>query len=168
MKQIKVVLVLLLVALSSASQGIPKQPPKVRIKTGNGVRLEYVGALTGMMSMNIGIQVEIDSTIGFRYEVTFERGTSVLGHTAIFYKFSAPDQTIIYNFLNHEVSVNKESNENSKNFDVAVLGNATIDSLICTHLQHTYDKGASDYWMSPNLPGFSQLTNAVNKISSGL
>jgi hypothetical protein len=124
------------------------------------------------MSISLGIHFEMDSSIGFRYEVTMERGNSVFSHTAIFYKFSSPKQTIIYNFLTHHSSVNTGNNSSSGDPKLTVVGTESIDSFTCTHLQHTGgdndNKSVSDYWMSPQIPGFSTLANAVNAISPGL
>ena len=53
--------------------------------------------------------------------------------------------------------------------NVEVIGNETVNSYLCTHLQHGEGTDeVSDYWMSPNVPGFSKLVNTLKTISPGL
>ena len=73
---------------------------------GNGVLLVYTGNMSGTMSLDIGIHVEIDSSVGVRYDVVFEKGSNVMSHMALFYKFSDPLKTVIYNFISHKSIVN--------------------------------------------------------------
>ena len=173
MKPLKFFLLLLPIVLGSASLG-PSETLGNRIAHsnkvyGNQALLEYVGNLSGMFGFNIGIQVAIDTTIGVRYEVTFEKGTAVTSHIAIFYKFSSPFQSITYNFLTHESTVNKNGGSPDSDPNVEVIGNATVDNYLCTHLQHGGGTNeVSDYWMSPNVPGFSKLVNTLKTISPDL
>jgi hypothetical protein len=44
----------------------------------NGILLVYAGTLS---SMQIGIHVETDSSVGVRYEVVIENGGNVMSHT---------------------------------------------------------------------------------------
>lgn len=168
MKRLKMFLLFLLIVFYSAGQGIPKNS-KVAMKKGKGVLLEYVGSITGMMNLGMGIQVEIDTTIGIRYEVTFEKGNKVLSHIAMFYKFSAPGTTIFYNFLTHKSFPNDRSGSIDTDPKVVVIGQETMENYSCTHLQHAVRANPSsitDYWMSSQLPGFSQIMNALNAINS--
>lgn len=173
MKHFKTFLLLLPIVLGSASIG-PSEISGNRIVRnnkgrGNQALLSYVGSVTGMYAFSIGITVYIDTTIGVRYEVTFERGTAVTSHVAIFYKFSNPFQSITYNFLTHKATVNKNSGSPDSDANVGVIGTATVDNYLCTHLQHGGGTDeVSDYWMSPDVPGFSKLVNTLKTISPGL
>ena len=51
------------------------------------------------------ITPEIDSLVGVKYEVYFEKGSSVSSHMAIFYKFSKPNHSVYYNYLTHKSKV---------------------------------------------------------------
>ena len=45
----------------------------------------------------------------------------------------------------------------------------TVNNYPCTHLQHGGGTNeVSDYWMSPNVPGFSKLVNTLKTISPNL
>src|SRR6476661_5706774 len=111
MNRFKNLLLVLPILLGSASME-PSEMSGNRIvhnnkDSGKQALLEYTGSVSGMVAYNIGIQVAIDTTIGVRYEVTFERGTAVMSHVAVFYKFSSPYQSVLYNFLTHKSTVNK-------------------------------------------------------------
>ena len=97
---------------------------------GNQAVLAYVGSVTGMYAFGIGITVYIDTTIGVRYEVTFEKGTAVTSHVAIFYKFCSPFQSTTYNFLTHKSTVNKNSGLPDSDAKVGVIGTATVDNYL--------------------------------------
>jgi hypothetical protein len=132
------------------------------------VLLEYLGSLTGPgANFKIGAQIQMDSSIGFRYDVTFQTGTKVLSHIAIFYKFSSPYQTIYYNYLNHKSQVIKGGGS-AKDPDMAVVGIEKIDSFTCTHLYKGNDNEKQHYWMSTAVPGFFQLVNKMYSIDPGL
>jgi hypothetical protein len=174
MKRLKNFLLLLPLVLSSMNLR-PSETLGNRIvhnnkDSGKQALLEYTGSVSGsMVAYNIGIQVAIDTTIGVRYEVTFERGTAVMSHVAIFYKFSSPYQSVLYNFLTHKSMVNKGGGSTDSDANVDVIGNETVNTYLCTHLQHgggTHH--VSDYWMSPNVPGFSKLINTLKTISPNL
>ena len=172
MNRFKNLLLVLPILLGSASME-PSEMSGNRIvhnnkDSGKQALLEYTGSVSGMVAYNIGIQVAIDTTIGVRYEVTFERGTAVMSHVALFYKFSSPYQSVLYNFLTHK-SIVKNGGSPDSDANVDVIGNETVDTYLCTHLQHgggTHD--VDDYWMSPNVPGFSKLINTLKTISPGL
>jgi hypothetical protein len=171
MKPLKNFLILLPIVLGSASQ----RPPEtfgnriVHSNKGNGsqAQLEYIGSMTGKFSYGIGIQVSIDTTIGIRYELTIERQTAVIGHVAIFYKFSSPFQTITYNFIRHESTVNKNDGSPGSDPNVEVIGTETVNSYPCTHLQHGTN-AVTDYWMSPKVPGVSMLLNTLKTMNPNL
>jgi hypothetical protein len=173
MKRFKNLLLLLPIVLGSASLG-PSETFGNRIvhnnkDSGNQALLAYVGSLTGMYAMSIGIMVYIDTTIGVRYEVTFEKGTAVTSHVAIFYKFSNPYQSVLYNFLTHKSTLNKNGGSPDSDANVDVIGTETINTYLCTHLQHGGGTDeVSDYWMSPDVPGFSKLVNTLKTISPDL
>lgn len=171
MKSLKNSLLIIPIVLSSAA---PK-PPVIADHgpIGNNKRLaarvvlDYKGSVTGAYSMGIGIQVTIDTLVGVRYEVTLTG--AINSHMALFYKFSNPKQTIFYNFITHKSYVNKESNSPDSDPNVAVIGTEAIGAYSCTRLQHgagTHE--ISDYWMSSQVPGFSELVNALKNISADL
>jgi hypothetical protein len=168
MKQFKFFLLLLLVTFCSASQ----HPKKAngRFKTGNGLLLVYAGNIsTKYLSLDVAVHFEMDSSIGMRYEVAYEKGSIPVSHVAIFYKFSSPNQTTFYNFLTHQSMINTHSPSSDNDADVAVLGTESIDTFTCTHLQKMgssdlSETGATDFWMSKQVAGFSQVVDALTKI----
>ncbi len=130
--------------------------------------LEYTGSLTNPSNtISIGAQIFMDTSIGFRYDVTFQNGSSVQSHVAFFYKFSNPHQTIYYNYLSHKKEVIKE-NVSKQNNNASVIGTEKIESYSCTHLQHIWERGSEDYWMSKAVPGFSQLSQILKHLDPGL
>jgi hypothetical protein len=125
---------------------------------GSQAMLKYVGTTSGFLNLSIGIQVAIDTTIGFRYEIAFQNGTHALSHIAIFYKFSQPDQSIVYDFLTHKSTVNKDTWSPDSDANVDVIGTETLGKYSCTHLQQRVrTEEINDYWMCASLPGFQQL-----------
>src|SRR4029077_21093563 len=92
---------------------------------------------------------------------------AVLSHTVLFYKFAQPGQSIVYNYLTKQSFVNSR-NYSSKNLQVSVVGKETIDSFTCTHLQYanTSAKSQVDYWMSPQVPGFSTMVNIIASLGT--
>lgn len=170
MKFFKNFLLLLPIVLGSASLR-PTEMPGNRIvhnnrDNGKQALLAYIGTVTGVFSTSMAITVYIDTTIGIRYEVAIERGTAVISHVAIFYKFSSPYQSVIYNFLTHKSTVNKYGGSPDSDPNVDVIGNETVNTYLCTHLQHGGGTDeVSDYWMSPKVPGFSKLVNRLKTIS---
>ncbi len=171
MKQFKILLLLLSIALYSAGQGVPKQPKhtKIGMKKGNGVLLVYTGGTTsGPVNMSTGIHIEIDSLVGVKYEVVYERGSSVTSHVAIFYKFSKPDQCVYYNYLTHKSKILITGGKTGGDMQVTVVGKEVIDSFSCTHLQHKGENAAEDYWMSKQVPGYLKLINILKSINSDL
>lgn len=140
-------------------------------KEGNGVLLVYVGSFnSSLFSYGIGIHFEMDSSIGMSYGVVIEQGDNVLSNICIFYKFSKPNQTILYNYLTHNSSVSYDNGPEG-NLHVNVLGSETIDKYSCTHLQNLDNNddhtSKDDFWMSNDLPGFQSVTNVLNQINSG-
>jgi hypothetical protein len=191
MKQLKISMLLLTIALYSAGQGIPKGKLKVKKDTASGYStnpntlpkkntnkvppnwegsqalLEYIGTVSNGMSL--GIQVSIDTTIGVRYEFTSQSGASVMSHVAIFYKFSDPYESVLYNFVTHKSHVIKYGGTSDSDPNVEVVGSETVDSFQCTHLQHGGGTDeVSNYWMSPTVPGFSKLVKALKAINAAL
>jgi hypothetical protein len=130
-------------------------------------RLVYAGIMDGYVTVNVGIAVEMDTSIGIRYEVTYTLG--VKSHTAFYYKFSHPHQVIMYNFLTHKSELIKSSGSSNEP-DVSVLGNDKVGNYSCTHLYHQNQKGTAseDYWMSQSVPGFAQVARVLNKIDPTL
>ncbi len=131
------------------------------------VVLDYNGSVTGAGSMSMAIEVTIDTLVGVRYEVTLTGAIS--SHMALFYKFSNPHQTIFYNFKTHKSTVNKEGGAADSDPNVAEIGKETVGAYACTHLQHgagTHE--ITDYWMSKQIPGFSELIHALKTISADL
>jgi hypothetical protein len=129
--------------------------------------LEYTGSLNGYTNMGVGVQIAMDTSIGFRYDVTFLNGSAVLSHVAFFYKFSSPYQLTEYNYLNHRTQTTK-AGKPSKGEDLEVLGNVTIDSFTCTHLQKKNQHEQQDYYMSTSVPGFAQLAQKLMGIDPNL
>ncbi len=171
MKPLKFFLLLLPIILASARQR-PSESlgNSVHNNKGNSSQalLDYIGSATGKFGYGIRIQVAIDTSIGIRYELTIKREV-VIGHVAIFYKFSSPFQTITYNFIRHESTVNKNDGATNSDPKVVVLGNETVDTFMCTHLQHgTGVNAVTDYWMSPRVPGVSMLLNTLRTMNPNL
>ena len=131
------------------------------------VLLEYTGSLTGAANSNVGIQIEIDTSLGIRYEVSFQNAGAVLSHTAFFYKFSNPYQTVFYNYLKHKSEVIKGGGTNGGQ-DVTVVGKEKIDSFSCTHLRQSNKRESQDYWMSTSVPGFKQVATILKNIDPNL
>jgi hypothetical protein len=130
------------------------------------VVLDYNGNVTGAGGMGIGIEVTIDTLVGVRYEVRLTGGIS--SHSALFYNFSNPNQTIFYDFTTHKSHVNKGgSGDSDPNVDV--IGKEAVGAYACTHLQHGAGTNEiTDYWMSPQIPGFSELIHSLKTINAGL
>lgn len=169
--QVKNFLLIFLLSLCSAglkkrtaiNQGLVKQATDSRTAL-----LEYTGSLTNPFSnITIGAQISMDTSIGFRYDVTFQKGSIVLSHVAFFYKFSSPHQTVYYNYLSHKSEVINESPSEPNN-NTNVIGTEKIDRFACTHLQHIAEHGSEDYWMSKAVPGFSQLSQILKNLDPGL
>ena len=170
MKSFKNFLMLLLIVLSSATLK-PSKVPGNRInynkRLAARVVLDYNGSVTGVKSMSIGIEVTIDTLVGVRYEVKLSGAIS--SHTALFYKFSNPHQTIFYNFMTHKSFVNKDNGSPDSDANVDVIGKETVGGYACTHLQHGAGTNEiTDYWMSSRIPGFLELINSLKTISAGL
>ena len=168
MKRIKILLLLVPVALCSAGLISPHYARNSNTD-GNGVLLVYTGKISGTMSLDIGIHVEIDSSVGVRYEVVFEKGSNVMSHMALFYKFSDPLKTVIYNFVSHKSIVNSCCDSSSGASNLKVVGTDLIDSFPCTHLQgiNNSEEGAEDYWVSASVPGYSKLLNILSNLGPG-
>lgn len=132
------------------------------------VYLSYIGSITSnSTNCNVGAQVYLDSSIGFRYDITFEIGKNVLSHVAFFYKFSNPYQMVEYNYRTHKSYVIKEGSPD-KDPNVTVVGSDKIDSFSCTHLYKGNDQESQNYWMSTAVPGFYQMAIKLNNIDPGL
>ena len=131
------------------------------------VKLVYTGIMNGYATVNVGITVEIDTSIGIRYEVNYTLG--IKSHVAFFYKFSNPHQVIEYNFLTHK-SYEIKGGKSSKDPEVTDLGKTTNGNYQCTHLYHENNNGKSseDYWMSQSVPGFAQVARVLNNIDPTL
>src|SRR5436309_7426261 len=125
--------------------------------------LEYTGSLDASSNMGVGVQIEMDTSIGFRYDVTFLNGKTVLSHVAFFYKFSNPYQLIEYNYLTHKQQVTKSHGSN-KGEDLSVVGQEKVSTYSCTHLQKKDQHEQQDYWMSTAVPGFKQLAQKLMNI----
>ena len=170
MIRFKILLLLFPIVLSSADV----KPTRILDKrTHNNDRLaarvvlDYSGKVTGQYNMGIGIEVTIDTLVGVRYEVTMTG--AINSHIALFYKFSNPHQTVFYNFITHKSYVNKDGGAADSDPNVDVVGKETVGSYACTHLQHGAGTSEiSDYWMSSQIPGFSELMNALKNISADL
>jgi hypothetical protein len=140
------------------------------IAHGAQVLLVYTGSLAGAKNFNVGIHIIMDTSIGFRYDVAFENGAAVMSHVAIFYKFSNPTQTVTYNYRTHTSTVNNCCKSSDRDPQLSIVGQETVDSFSCTHLQHTSTSTnfteVADYWVSTKLPGFQQLASVLNSLKS--
>ncbi len=157
----------------------------------NGVRLEYSGNMVMMvinaplativktpdkeipnlphkqMNFGINLQVEIDTLIGIRYEVSIRNGNIEMVHTAIFYKFDTPNQTISYDYLRHTSDIDTSSETpGSGDNGLTIIGQEVVDSLTSTHLRQA--KNQWDFWMSPNIPGFAEMGDKLLAIDPSL
>jgi hypothetical protein len=137
MKRLKIFFLWVPLALCSAGL-VSFNHPKDKTAAGNGILLVYTGSMSGAVNIDIDIRVEIDSSVGVRYEVVFESGKSnVLSHMAVFYKYSDPNETIYYNFLTHKSHANKCCGSGGDGTNLKVVGQDVIGSYSCTYLQGT-------------------------------
>jgi len=132
------------------------------------VLLVYVGSRTGKVNIDLGIHIEMDTSIGMRYDVTLQQGTAVLSHVAFFYKFATPHQSVMYNYATRTTTTNDWGGYNVRDQKLAVIGQEQIDNYSCTHLQQENTHSVTDYWMSQTVPGFSQFANILTKLDPGL
>ena len=171
MKSFKNYLLFLPIVFSSAGLKPDKVPgiatPYNNERLAARIVLDYNGSVTGPQSMGIGIEVTIDTLVGVRYEVKLSGAIS--SHTALFYKFSNPHQTILYNFITHKSFVNKDKGSPDSDANVDSIGKETVGGYACTHLQHgAGTKEVTDYWMSSQIPGFLELIHSLKTVSAGL
>jgi len=157
----------LLVFATVLSSSHPKssETSGTRIIGGKQITLAYQGSITTSEGNGlIGVVVYIDTTIGVRYEMT-----NGISHIAIFYKFSVPYQTVLYNFNTHKSEVVKANGSKDSGQELDLIGTENVSGYSCTHLQHGGGTNEVwDYWMSPNIPGFSKLVNALKRINPGM
>lgn len=172
-------LAILFFLLSSLKPGLPNhvasKSDHCHKAKGNGVLLVYIGNLESPQAPfdQMGVRIEMEPSIGLRYEWTFERADNVVSHGALFYKFSKPNQTIIYNFLTHDVEINSGGNDKGAGSSkVEVVGSEAVGKYACTHLQdiekNTNSVSRTDYWMAGNIPGFKEIISALNKANAGM
>jgi len=92
--------------------------------------LVYTGSINNAyMNINVGIHIEIAPDVGIRYETIMKNGTRVMSHKVLFYKFAEPDQSIQYNYLTGNSSVNKSSVKSAKNDKSLILiGTEKVDN----------------------------------------
>jgi hypothetical protein len=128
--------------------------------------LKYSGMMTGYMNIGVTAQIKVDSSTGIRYEVWFQ-GAKISSHIGIFYKFSNPHQTIIYNFATHQSQVSQGGGA-IDNHPVSVVGMDSVNHYFCTHLQQAKNHETQDFWMSTSVPGFAQVVGALNGIDPNL
>jgi hypothetical protein len=165
MKPVKKILLVLPLALciqASRIHNVPENDPSHKLG-GNSVRLLYTGTTNQAGGLSMGISVEMKPAVGFRYEVVFEKGTAVLSHNTLFYKFSTPTQSIWYNYLTHKATVKTAAGSSPGMPNISVIGTAVIDSFNCTHLQQGNPSSGStdDYWMCSKVPGFADIVAAL-------
>ena len=130
------------------------------------VSLKYAGIMSSPAAdVNVGVAVEVDTSIGIRYEVKMDLGMS--SHIALFYKFSNPHQIIHYNYITHTTKVIK-TGKSAKEEDLSVVGKEMIKNYSCTHLHHENENETQDYWMSPSVPGIAQIAGALNHVDPSL
>jgi hypothetical protein len=132
------------------------------------VLLVYSGSRTGKVNVDFGIHIEMDTSIGMRYDVEVKQGTTVLSHVAFFYKFATPHQSVMYNYATHIATTNDWGGYNARDQKLAVMGQEQVDNYSCTHLQQENTHSVTDYWMSQTVPGFSQFANILTKLDPGL
>ncbi len=141
-------------------------------KNAKGTLLVYTGSIKiASMNIDVGIHIEIAPDVGVRYEMVMEKGSRVMSHSAIFYKFSDPGQSIQYDYLTHSSSVIPYSGKSSQKKDLVLVGNEMVDNYKCTHLRHVNgdedQTATADYWMSTELPGYSVLMKALSGSGKG-
>ncbi len=191
MKQLRILLPLLFIALCSAGQGIPKGKKKntkidsagvfpngvqkgptknaeIGTAEGKGVLLVYTGKISGSMNIDVGYHVEMDSLIGLRCDIVLESGQNVLSHTGIFYQFSSPDHTVFYDFRSHKSTINGYSSAPGDDPEFVVVGEEQVDSFTCTLVQHKDRSSIQNFWMSKQVPGYQSLMNVLKSIGAGL
>jgi hypothetical protein len=137
---------------------------------GKGELMVYTGNFKSpKFTYDISIHIEMDPSIGFRYEVLYVKGESLLSDIIIFYKFSQPNQSVVYNRLNHQSHVSNSGNRGVNTPEMEVIGSETIDQYSCTHLQNNSTNNGhtsrDDFWMSKDLQGFQVLTKILNEVS---
>lgn len=161
MKQLKFFFLLL-----PLSFGIGHKVPDEILKRAkdNGVLLVYSGTIE---AMDIAIHLEIDSLVGVRYDVVLEKGNNVLSHVALFYRFSDPQKTVLYNFGTHQSITNNCCGTTGGDAKWVPVGTGGVDNYNCTHVQnvHYNQNQAEDYWVSTDVPGYSLLLKILNNIS---
>jgi hypothetical protein len=96
-----------------------------------------------------------------------------MSHIAIFYKFSSPATSIFYNFLTHQSMINTHAPSPDNDADVTVVGTESIDTYTCTHLQKQgssdlSESGATDFWMSKQVAGFSEVISILKRIDPAM
>lgn len=90
-----------------------------------------------------------------------------MSHQAIFYKFSSPDQTILYDFIRKKSKINGSASTNGGADGITVLGEVKIDSFTCTHLEYKSDshsKEVIDFFESWQVPGAEIFAKALANI----
>ena len=168
MKPVKILLLLPLVFyMAIANKDGPHFTTAKKATSSKQVLLVYVGSRTGKVNIDLGIHIEMDTSIGMRYDVTLQQGTAVLSHVAFFYKFATPHQSVIYNYATHTATTNDWGGYNARDQKLAAIGKEQIDNYSCTHLQQENTHIVTDYWMSQTVPGFSQFANILNKLDPG-
>ncbi|HET7119424.1 MAG TPA: hypothetical protein VFI29_23210 [Hanamia sp.] len=139
-------------------------------KDAKGVLLVYAGSFKSpQFSYDIGIRVEIDSSLGVRYNVVFENGDNVMSQTALFYKFSNPNKIIFYNFLTHQSMIHNCCGSAGGGSNVKPVGKDAIGKYNCTHVQgiNNNERRAEDYWVSTQVPGYLLLLKILKGIGPG-
>ena len=165
-------IMLIMSSVTLLSMGTIKPSEKNRRvgnKTSNyaTARLQYWGVIKGYAGINVGIFVEMDTSIGLRYEVTCSG--AIVSHIGFYYKFSNPHKVIMYDFIKHR---SEEVGDGSKPQDpeVTAMGNVTVNGYNCTHLHGQNDKGTAtqDYYMCDTVPGFKPFTQAFKNINANV
>ncbi len=169
MKHLKIFYLWVPLALCSAGL-VSFNYPKHKAAAAKGILLVYGGSMSGAVNIGIGIRVEIDPSVGVRYEVVFWKGTIALSHMAVFYKFADPNDIIFYNFLTHKSISNKCCGSAGDGSNVTVVGKDVIGTYSCTHLRgaNSTANDEEDYWVSTQVPGYTKLTNILNNLGPGV
>ena len=149
---------------------IKKGPTKdLETEKGRGVLLAYSGSFVqeDIGKLEVGYHVEMVSDVGIRWDIVIEKGDMVMSHQAIFYKFSSPDQTILYDFIRKQSKINGSSSTNGGDDGITELGEVKIDSFTCTHLEYKSDshsKEVIDFFESWQVPGAEIFAKALANI----
>ena len=159
--------VILCVSLTSMN---PRTPASERLAERSSdfatFSLKYSGTVIGITGVSMEVKVDVDTSIGFRYEISYQG--RITRHAAIFYKFSAPDQVIKYDFATHKSKVIQSSGQSKDPVMLVTNKMEVVNGYSCTHLYYENELQRQDYYMSKSVPGFSQAVRVLQEIDPSI